>query len=72
MLNPNPFGGTIGEIIARRSRGEDLVLPEPEQANKMPLNRADARRLVRLLPRDLRKEFFGVWRKRGVPDGSVR
>ena len=50
------YGNTLGEILARRSRGEDIPLPSEEDAKRLPLNRAEARRSEAMLPRSLRLE----------------
>lgn len=63
---------TLGQIIAEnsvaaRNGGTIRPLPNEEDAKGMPMNRAEVRYLAKhFFPRDIRKQVFGVWRKRAL------
>lgn len=52
---------TIGGLIADGVDPADI--PE-ETWQELPLNRADLRRYYRKMPRHLRRQVFGRWRRR--------
>lgn len=44
------YGDTLGELLARKSRGEDVEVSDADAA-RLPLNRADIRASMRMLKR---------------------